>query len=446
MSRSAKWLLAFLLAAAANAQTLAHKGWAGNGLTVEPWWQSALLYQIAPDNDLRGTAARLDYLQSLSVDALVLSAVPLNTAPTASQPFEPAYGTPEDLDQLVREATSRKIRILVDLPLGGSRTSAEVVNAARFWLSRGVAGLRLVPESNSPALTAAQLADRLRELQRLSASYSGERILFWAMPEPVPAATAPQRRGRRHARAADPNLAPGPTPLAPQLIWNPRLATPTPLNAPTLRRLLAAPTAPEPPVSVLYTDTSARQPEIDRELATVLLTTPGAAMLHSGQESRQQSRQEISTQSSAGTDPAAQDADPASLLNWYRRLALLRHTTQALRSGSLTLLSDPAPDVVAWVRTPPSGGVVSGPVLVMVSFSARPLTVSAAPALRRAGIPLGTGILRTLATPASDQGNGGAAAVGAISLPAYGVYLGELKAQPGLESSPAPLRRSRSHR
>src|SRR5580704_18468190 len=69
--------------ASANGQTLAHKGWVGSGITVEPWWAGAVLYQIDPVSfqdtkgdgfgDLQGIAQRLDYVQTLGVDAIVLS-------------------------------------------------------------------------------------------------------------------------------------------------------------------------------------------------------------------------------------------------------------------------------------------------------------------------------------------------------------------------------------
>ncbi len=48
---------------------------------------------------------------------------------------------------------------------------------------------------------------------------------------------------------------------------------------------------------------------------------------------------------------AVQDADPDSLLSFYRRLLALRRKTPALRSGDLEFLGED-PDVLAYRRTP----------------------------------------------------------------------------------------------
>ncbi len=62
---------------------LAHPGWSGNGMAAEPWWKHAVIYEIFPssfhDTDgngtLKGIAQRLDYLQSLNIDAIALSPI-----------------------------------------------------------------------------------------------------------------------------------------------------------------------------------------------------------------------------------------------------------------------------------------------------------------------------------------------------------------------------------
>ena len=183
-----------LASGAAGAQTLAHKGWAGSGLTVEPWWAGAVLYQVDPlsfqgsDNDsfggLQSIIQRLDYLRELGVDAVVLSPFQLRPDFKASSgaPFVPKYGSEKDLAQLVQEASRRKIRIVVDLPLSASHSTQETLNSARFWLSRGVAGLRLTSDasarSSEAALTFLQLADRLKQLKRLGATYAGAACAF----------------------------------------------------------------------------------------------------------------------------------------------------------------------------------------------------------------------------------------------------------------------------
>lgn len=94
------------------------------------WWQQAVIYQIYPRSfqdgngdgigDLRGIISRLDYLQSLGVDALWLS--PIFVSPMHDfgydiadyRAIDPVFGTMDDFKELLREATSRNIRIILD--------------------------------------------------------------------------------------------------------------------------------------------------------------------------------------------------------------------------------------------------------------------------------------------------------------------------------------------
>lgn len=69
----------------------------------------------------------------------------------------------------------------------------------------------------------------------------------------------------------------------------------------------------------------------------------------------------------------AQDGTPDSLLNWYRKLALLRRSTPALNQGGflrLTATSPTTPNVWAFLRT--SADQAVKPALVVVNFSANP--------------------------------------------------------------------------
>ncbi|BDZ32333.1 alpha-glucosidase [Lactiplantibacillus sp. WILCCON 0030] len=97
----------------------------------QPWWQSAVVYQIYPRSfqdsngdgigDLPGIISRLDYLQELGVDALWLS--PVYQSPNADngydisdyQAINPEYGTMADMDRLIAAAKARGIRIVMDL-------------------------------------------------------------------------------------------------------------------------------------------------------------------------------------------------------------------------------------------------------------------------------------------------------------------------------------------
>ena len=95
------------------------------------WWNEKIAYQIYPKSfcdsngdgigDLQGIISKLDYLRDLGVDIIWLS--PIYISPLADQGYDiadyynidPRFGTMEDMDELLREAHRRDIRILMDL-------------------------------------------------------------------------------------------------------------------------------------------------------------------------------------------------------------------------------------------------------------------------------------------------------------------------------------------
>jgi len=97
----------------------------------DSWWKHAVIYEIYPRSfldsngdgigDLNGIAQRLDYLQSLGVDALWLS--PIYSSPQVDfgydisdyENIDPQYGTLADFDRLVAEAKKRNVRIIMDM-------------------------------------------------------------------------------------------------------------------------------------------------------------------------------------------------------------------------------------------------------------------------------------------------------------------------------------------
>jgi len=458
---AAGFLLLAVSMASASAQTLAHKGWVGSGITVEPWWAGAVLYQIDPvsfqdSGDLRCVTQRLDYLQALGVDAIVLS--PFQLQPdfgrnSAGPAFDPKYGTEEDLDHLVQEASRRKIRIFVDLPLTPARSTPELVNVARFWLSRGVAGLRLTSDPHASPLTVAQIVDRLRELRKLCATFAGQRALFWDLPEPMPGtqdgSTSSHRRSRRTILPA--------VLEGPQMRIDSRLASMPTFDVGLLRDALGAgqrspwavDSTPVPvsdgtdrPRSFDRYGDGVHALEIAKVLATALLTSRGAPLLHFGQE--------VGTETTAA-NVAMEDPDAASLLNWYRKLSALHHENDALRVGTMDLIAEANPDIVAWVRRPGDPGSLTAPVVVVCNVTGRPLLVSVSADLRRVGVQTSSLMMHTLASSALTASSAsvgtaagdpvsGPVSMNAIALPPYGVYIGELAGQPGLESAPSPLR------
>lgn len=477
----------------ANSQALAHKGWVGNGITVEPWWAGAVLYQIDPVSfqntrgdgfgDLDGITQRLDYLQSLNVDAIVLS--PFQLQPEfghdgSGPAFDAKYGTEESLDHLIQEAARHKIRIFVDLPLTAPRPTQELANIARFWLSRGIAGLRLTGDTHAPALSAAQLSDRLRELRRICATYAGQRLLFWDMPEPIPTALVRSSR-----------LAPVPVLAAAQMQIDSRLAAMQAFNPSLMRAALDTNSTanadstvvpvtdgPDRPRSFDRFGDGPHNPEIAKVLAAALLLSRGAPLLYFGQEVGMATTPAPRNASPAGLNPspmqtggeldltsgipwmdmehnsltanvAMEDLDSGSLLNWYRTLSSLHHENAVLRAGTTDLIAQGNPDIVAWVRRPRESGSPTPPVVVICNLTARPLLVSVAADLRRVGVQAASPMMRTLTSSAlstvSKEQVSSPVSMNAISLPPFGVYVGELARPPGLESVPLPVTHS-SHR
>jgi hypothetical protein len=427
-------LLAALLfvTALGRSQMLAHKGWAGSGMTVDPWWQGAIFYTVDATSDgtggLSGLAERLPYLQSLGVDAIILSPSPL-AATGASQPIAPAFGTAEDFDHLEAEAGRRKIRIVVDLPLKSNASLADTDSVARFWLSRGVAGLRLVRTAETPA----DPTNYLRDLRRVTSSYGGQRLLLWDAGEL--AVTDPQARRLNSRRG---QLSAGPDLIADRHLETLRSLGPSVLRVDLAGRSAGAAVATdsaESPRSVARVSSGssngADAVPVAKLLAAALLAGRGAPLLYSGQE--------IGSGVSAD-NIAVQDADTKSLLNWYRKLAELHHGNAALRTGSFDLVPTSDADLVIWVRRPRVGG---SPVLAVLNTSSTAHLTSLgvlAPELQRLGIR--GAMLKTLAT---TEPEGTAQTANAISLSGFGVFLGEIRSAAGLETVVLPVRR-RVHR
>jgi alpha-glucosidase len=103
---------------------------------ADRWYDHAVIYEIYPRSfqdtngdgigDLKGITQRLDYLQSLGVDAIWIT--PFFPSPNADFGYDVSdytgvaaeYGTTSDWDELVREAKNRSIRVLVDFVINHS--------------------------------------------------------------------------------------------------------------------------------------------------------------------------------------------------------------------------------------------------------------------------------------------------------------------------------------
>ncbi|WP_426939150.1 glycoside hydrolase family 13 protein [Pseudarthrobacter sp. S3] len=101
------------------------------GSALNSWWASAVVYQIYPRSfadangdgmgDLPGITARLPYLRSLGVDAVWLS--PFYKSPQADAGYDvadyrfvdPLFGALPDFDELLQNAHSLGLKVIVDL-------------------------------------------------------------------------------------------------------------------------------------------------------------------------------------------------------------------------------------------------------------------------------------------------------------------------------------------
>lgn len=101
-----------------------------------PWWKSAVIYQIYPRSfadsnqdgigDLQGIISKLDYLEHLGIDAIWLS--PVCKSPQDDngydisdyQDIDPIFGTLQDMEALIAKAKAHHIRIILDLVLNHS--------------------------------------------------------------------------------------------------------------------------------------------------------------------------------------------------------------------------------------------------------------------------------------------------------------------------------------
>jgi len=432
-------VLASLLLAATvgSAQQLAHPGWVGSGITPDPWWKHAVFYYIEPSlpaspdpsdqtaaskpvPDFKQISAQLDSLHTLGVDALLL---PMPPMPDASSPDSASpTASLDDFDELLHQASLRNLRVLITFP--ASSVTADLPAIARFWLSRGVAGFRLV----TPPETSPQFASVVEQtLHKITSSAVGARIILadfnpdapiappTPVPTPQPPAATPQPQAshqssahakssahparRRHSsRRATPHVDPD---LSAQLQIDPRLSQLDLPEAANLRPLLAQ-SMLKPDVLLDFHPQSRDQnspdpyPALAQTMATILLTTHSAALI----------------------DP--QLVDP-SLTAWVAHLSALHHGNPTLRNGSITLLDFDRQNVLVWVARPAPGTTNAAPIIVACNLSSLPLHLSLTSAIH--GLNLRGSYLLTLLRSDSAMG---AQDLDSVTLPPFGVYIGEL--------------------
>jgi hypothetical protein len=118
--------------------------------------------------------------------------------------------------------------------------------------------------------------------------------------------------------------------------------------------------------------------------------------------------------------PKPAPVDP--LTNWYQKLAALHHDNAALRADSKTFLDFDAQNVLVWVSRPAHPSPQTPPIVVLCNLSSSPVQLSLAAEIKK--LNLRGFFLRAVLR--SDSGMG-AQDIDAVTLPPYGVYIGELR-------------------
>jgi len=112
---------------------------------------------------------------------------------------------------------------------------------------------------------------------------------------------------------------------------------------------------------------------------------------------------------------AAEEKDPDSILNYYKKLLALRHTDQALLEGEYVALNEDDGNILSYLRR-----YRNEAVLVVLNMSGSPQRVS----FDLAGKGFGGAQLTTLLTTMKTQPGG----LSDISMEPFGVYIAKLTA------------------
>jgi alpha-glucosidase len=113
----------------------------------------------------------------------------------------------------------------------------------------------------------------------------------------------------------------------------------------------------------------------------------------------------------------AESKQPASMLEWYRRLIQLRAAHPALRDGAQIMLNTNDNNVLSWLRKSAGGGPS---VIVVCNFTSAPQSIT----FDLNGHGISDTTARTLA--ATETGNA-EIPLENVKLPPFGVFLGEVR-------------------
>ena len=449
--RNTTFLAAVLLVAGTiPSQTLARPGWVGSGLTAQTWFKHAIFYEIDTHTfqdsgsdgtgNLKGITQHIDYIHSLGVDAILLE--PLSTASDASPsaPIDPSLGTLDDFDELTRQASRLKVRILLELPTPDAAL-------ARFWLTRGVAGFYIPGRASANAAT-------LEAIRKLLPTFVGQRVL---MTDADPSTATHLSSNELVLDRATLKAAPD---------------APASAMASDLRASLDQSQTLSHNGTLIFAIADAGLPEASLARATLaaILLSRSAALITAGQElgiappSKGASmpwgvaapppveespeppkpaapvapmavpdrytpyvpyvRPEVPKKAAppAPNSVAGQETLPGSLLNFYRQLSVLHHGGTAIHDGDEITFDHAAENVLVWVRKPTSVSQFNSPIVVACNLSDKPAVLSLEPDISR--LQLRGHFLRTMLR--SDDAMGGTS-IDHLTVPGDGVYVGSLR-------------------
>jgi oligo-1,6-glucosidase len=163
----------------------------------EPWWKTAVVYQIYPRSfadsdgdgigDLRGIEGRLDHLANLGVDVLWLS--PVYPSPQDDngydiadyQDIDPVFGSLADFDRLLAATHDRGMKLVMDLVVNHtsdehqwfaeSRSSRESPKRDWYWWRPARAGMEPGDPGAEPTNWAAAFSGPAWEYDPASGEY-----------------------------------------------------------------------------------------------------------------------------------------------------------------------------------------------------------------------------------------------------------------------------------